>query len=354
MGTEMAATELTRSAILATLEEYDTRGAEAFLALYGYGKALSYFLLHEGKQYDSKAIFGVAHKHVSADGRPLSNTDFSGGEIQVARPLEALGFKVTRPDESQEFNSRNPPWTRDELILALDLYMSNPASPPGKTSPQVAELSSLLKYISERLSIAVNPDYRNANGVYMKMMNFRQFDPAFREEGKTGLTRGNKLDEVIWNEFAHRPDHLRVVAALIRSTVTGHENWLQAPEDGDSIEAQEGRIITRLHRSRERDRSIVDRKKKLVLKRLGKLQCEACSFDFHAKYGERGYGFIEVHHTKPLHTLGDGTPTRLEDLALLCANCHRMVHSRQPWLTTEQLQSIAADALATAACKTEA
>ena len=72
----------------------------------------------------------------------------------------------------------------------------------------------------------------------------------------------------------------------------------------------------------------------------GILACEACDFDYAKYYPLRGEGFIEAHHLKPLHTLVAGAKTRLEDLALLCANCHRMVHARQPWLTLEQLKGI--------------
>lgn len=43
--------------------------------------------------------------------------------------------------------ARNPAWSRDELILALDLYMTNPASPPGKGSKAVADLSKTLNDI---------------------------------------------------------------------------------------------------------------------------------------------------------------------------------------------------------------
>ena len=49
---------------------------------------------------------------------------------------------------------------------------------------------------------------------------------------------------------------------------------------------------------------------------------------------------IECHHIKPLHTLAEAQTTRLEDLALLCSNCHRMVHARRPWLTVDDLKSL--------------
>jgi 5-methylcytosine-specific restriction enzyme A len=69
------------------------------------------------------------------------------------------------------------------------------------------------------------------------------------------------------------------------------------------------------------------------------LICEACEFDFELTYGERGRGFIEVHHGIPLHQLLPGAKTKLDDLHLLCANCHRMIHSRRPWLTLDELRA---------------
>ncbi|WP_370157507.1 HNH endonuclease [Bradyrhizobium ottawaense] len=64
------------------------------------------------------------------------------------------------------------------------------------------------------------------------------------------------------------------------------------------------------------------------------------AFNFSAKYGERGHGFIECHHARPVSNLQPGEKTKLDDLILLCANCHRMVHSRRPWLSLEELRQI--------------
>ena len=59
---------------------------------------------------------------------------------------------------------------------------------------------------------------------------------------------------------------------------------------------------------------------------MGKLECEVCRFDFEVKYGERGVAFIECHHIVKLTKLRPHSKTRLEDLVLVCANCHRMLH----------------------------
>ena len=57
--------------------------------------------------------------------------------------------------------------------------------------------------------------FRNLNGVYMKLMNFRRLDPNYIKEGKKGLSRGAKADELVWNEFSQHPTRCREVAEAI-------------------------------------------------------------------------------------------------------------------------------------------
>ncbi len=86
-------------------------------------------------------------------------------------------------------------------------------------------------------------------------------------------------------------------------------------------------LAMRLHRSRE------ERLRKAKIREAmetgnGRLCCEVpgCAFDFLEVYGEVGHGFAHVHHLKGL---ADGTHpvrTKLSDLAVVCANCHAMIH----------------------------
>ncbi|AWO87710.1 MULTISPECIES: HNH endonuclease [Bradyrhizobium] len=232
---------------------------------------------------------------------------------------------------------RNPNWTPNELILALDLYRRYEGNPPGKGSKEVVELSKLLNKMGAQLSIG-REDFRNPNGVYMKVMNFRRFDPVYKAQGKKGLERGGKLEAVIWSSFADDERLLFDTASAIRANVDAGLPIGLSRELNETFEAEEGRILTRVHLSRERNRKLVEQKKLAAIKAAGKLACEVCSFDFEAAYSEHGTGFIEVHHLKPVHTLLPGQKTKLDDLALLCANCHRMIHARKPWLTLEQLR----------------
>lgn len=237
--------------------------------------------------------------------------------------------------------SRPPSWSRDELILALELYLRNPDSTLGKKSPEVLELSELLNRLGLALGIARSNAFRNANGVYMKMMNYRRLDPRYTNHGRIGLTRGNKDEDVVWSEFSGDPQKLKAVAGAIRAVLDkrAKNDGLGFVEDEEGItEAAEGRLLTRLHRIRERSHQLVKQRKKSALEAHGHLFCEACGFDFGRSYGDSAGSIIDCHHTKPVHTLAEGEKTRLKDLALLCANCHRVVHAFRPWLSIEELR----------------
>lgn len=109
-------------------------------------------------------------------------------------------------------------------------------------------------------------------------------------------------------------------------------------DDYESAKA-EGKALFRLHRQLERDSQIL---RKAKLKRLNdreELTCDACSFDFTATYGELGDGFIEGHHTTPISQLDGETKTKVSDIALLCANCHRMIH-RRPAMSVADLREL--------------
>ena len=238
-----------------------------------------------------------------------------------------------------EDQKRNPAWTRDELILALDFYLKYTPSIPDKNSKEIADLSDLLNQLASKISDQKSDTFRNKNGVYMKLMNFRRFDP--NSNGK-GLERGGKQEEVVWDLFAEKPKELSKIADVIRKHITTNSMALYADmfEENDFEEAEEGRILTRVHTSRERNKKLVEKKKSSFLSQHGKIFCEGCKFDFELRYGARGLGFIECHHTTPVSELLPDAKTNLSDLALLCSNCHRMVHRKKPWLSLDHLKSL--------------
>ena len=102
----------------------------------------------------------------------------------------------------------------------------------------------------------------------------------------------------------------------------------------------EGRTLLKLHKRKERKPQIVHRKKRAVFAATDRLVCEVCDFDFAMVYGKLGEGFAECHHRIPLSHLDGESPTRLADLAIICANCHRILHRSRPMMTVEELRSL--------------
>jgi len=99
----------------------------------------------------------------------------------------------------------------------------------------------------------------------------------------------------------------------------------------------EGRIVTRTVKQRQRSRSLVKDAKERFLEKHGRLFCEVCGFDYGDFYG---IDYIEAHHKRAIADYDEDDETMIEDLAMLCANCHRIIHSQTPPLTIEELKNL--------------
>lgn len=111
-------------------------------------------------------------------------------------------------------------------------------------------------------------------------------------------------------------------------------------DEEEELTFPEGKEKFRLHRSKERNITLIKIAKARYLALNKKLCCQVCSFSFEENYGELGKGFIEAHHIFPISDLKEETPTKVEDIALVCSNCHRMLHRRRPWLDLNELKNI--------------
>ena len=85
-----------------------------------------------------------------------------------------------------------------------------------------------------------------------------------------------------------------------------------------------------------------DPKNRIEAIRIHGLKCSACGFDFARAYGERGQGYIEIHHIKLVSEAKEAEKVNpLTDLVPVCSNCHRMIHRRKgSLLTVDQLKEI--------------
>lgn len=200
----MALGDVTAEGVVHAMIEFDRLGREAFLDHHGFGKSRGYYLIRDGSRYDSKAIVGVAHGYDRPDLGPLQPQDFSGGDATVAHRLESLGFDIERP-------ARNPPWTEEELILALDLYVRSGLL--HSADPAVMDLSQVLNDLRIHPDLPDASRFRNPNGVALKLANFAALDP--NSDGR-GMTHGGKPDTEVWNRYASDEDALAATAAAVR------------------------------------------------------------------------------------------------------------------------------------------
>lgn len=234
--------------------------------------------------------------------------------------------------------ARNEDWTVEELALALELYFRHRKRIPSKTSVELKEFSDLLKNLNQHNGIVGDYRFRNVNGVYLKLMNFRSQDPEYTAPGRKGMPNSNSLEKILWERYVANQPALSNYCDNIRAAI-GELIKLPHVDEDEDYESEEGRLFIRLHRARERNPLLAKKKKLAAQKKHNALKCEVCGFDFLKAYGKRGDGFIECHHTRPLHVMQDGERTKLQDLALLCANCHRMIH-RSPWVSVSDLRKM--------------
>ncbi|CAM3726327.1 HNH domain-containing protein [Tsukamurella ocularis] len=316
--------KLTRDAVLTAIAECDAQGRDQFLADNGFKAAREYFLVHGGQAYDSKAVAGVAHRLVT--GRRVSSSDFQGGAA-VADELRSLGFTVTGDAD----------WTWDELLLACDLLASSDWVSPRAHTDEVQALSAFLR--KQQPDLALSPEFRSPSSVHRKLEDLRSAHPDYH----ASATKGGRATRAMAAAFAADYETMHRLANEVLGLGTESDEDASVPDAASAAEivtAAEGRVLRRLTTVRERDRGL--RNTKLTQFRAahqGRVFCEVCSFDFGKVYGEHGEGYAEVHHRVPLHVT-DEVVNDLDDLIVLCANCHRMIHRRAPWLTPEQLAAM--------------
>jgi 5-methylcytosine-specific restriction enzyme A len=222
----------------------------------------------------------------------------------------------------------NPNWTRDETILALDLYFECDGNVPSRKDPRVQRLSRLLQLLPYHDTPKRKGSFRNPAGVAFKLQNLRQV-----ATGK-GLGNVSEMDRGVWSELGANPDEVKRLASLIRAGIVVAESAGESSDGDNEEEFFEGRVITQLHKRRERDRKLRDRLL-AARRKIGKLTCDMCRAHSKADDPILEDATFEAHHVLPIAMAMERT-TRLADLALLCANCHRLLHRaisiRKSWL----------------------
>lgn len=211
----------------------------------------------------------------------------------------------------------NPNWNREETLLALDLFFRLDGI-GRKSDERISELSQFLKSLPYHQSSKKNPTFRNTDGVYFKLQNLRS---ALTGEG---LDHTSGMDRLIVTEFGSNPNEVARLANLIRTSVEHlSEEDYQVSDDFEE-EFYEGKTVFALHRRVEREKRL----RKHFLSRLSgeELQCAICGLTRPDLEREIHESLFEIHHVLPFFEVAGTRKTKLSDVVLLCASCHRAIH----------------------------
>jgi putative restriction endonuclease len=126
-------------------------------------------------------------------------------------------------------------WTRDELILAINIYCKLPFGRLHAKNPEVVKLASLIG--------------RTPGSVAYKLVNFASLDPSLQARGIKGASNASKLDRKIWNEFYQNWDQLPFESEKLRASFE-HSSVEKLNQIDEDELPKEGRTRERMVKTR--------------------------------------------------------------------------------------------------------
>ncbi len=160
--------------------------------------------------------------------------------------------------------------------------------------------------------------------------------PAGYEAGHAFGKTYNRLSIPDIDELA--ADLGKMVGLYLTLLFRGGTSPIDIDGNGQKSQTLEERRRYVLHRTIERNGKASQAAKKA----LGYV-CQACNFDFEKWYGAHGEHYIEAHHIVPLSDLPIDEVVTIDpskDMAVLCANCHRMIHRQSTPNSIEEFSAI--------------
>ena len=220
-------------------------------------------------------------------------------------------------------------------------------APDGRlaTTTLIRELRALLKPTGRDIETIAN---RSDDYFSQKVRNLKSHD-ALQRHGYAeyeAAIRGWRITDKGRAEARRQADSINALAAFPLD-MTGDR--LADMEAGAEFVVIDESVITegQLNRRTVNYRKRSNRLRDAAVEHYtvgGRIPCASCSFDFDRAYVGIGAGYIQIHHLEPIAFGGARElpmSEAIDKVRPLCANCHVMVHRRDPWLTMERL----ADAL---------
>lgn len=162
----------------------------------------------------------------------------------------------------------------------------------------------------------------------IKEIHLKVWNKFFRKNPKLNISQKFDFEQVDWN-WLTQDFHFFIFRNILKfykpKNETGTE--IKKPKIQDEFEPVSivGQSKLAVHMRYERNSNLIKKIKEKAFQSNPMLNCEVCGFSFFEKYGNLGKGFIEAHHLKPLNETKETKTTR-NDIALVCSNCHKMIH----------------------------
>lgn len=229
--------------------------------------------------------------------------------------------------------------TEGQLVVPSLVLLNQAADGTMTTTDLSKRLRSLLNPSGDDLAILSG---RNDDRFSQKVRNLKSHDTLKRKGFAEHVDRGFRITNEGRSEARRQAASIEALAGF---TLDLSSPSLEAMESGAEIVVLDENIITEGQLS---TRSVAYRKRSRQLReaavdhytRNGRIPCDACSFDFELAYVDIGVGYIQIHHLEPI-SFGGQRELPLDEavhkVRPLCANCHVMVHYRDPWITVENL-----------------
>ncbi|MCD7847860.1 MAG: hypothetical protein LUG49_07560 [Oscillospiraceae bacterium] len=214
-------------------------------------------------------------------------------------------------------------FTRDEVILALDVLFSSGNKRVNADSPEMIELSRLLNRLPIHLKQQYGDSFRTNCGIAQQLNSFMRS----KEKGCKVQNVGAMFYEVA-SEFDGRESELHQIAEAIRRNEEAYSSLFGSTPEGGRF--PEEVLLEHLHRLIEtRDGG------KLPVKE----RCDVCGINLIQYY--RPCGQILVNHLIVSPTEMDFEKKyRADDFITVCPTCHDVLHRFRPWVDKHNCEDI--------------
>lgn len=296
--------------------------------------SVKWSLKHDGRLYPPKYVISVANKFESDE--EWEPEHFSGGQ-ETNQYLEHLGFTIVPTGtRSLEYPIESHSWRAISDTVAIKVldksaFLHHGSGVPrnfkvffglDKLAPdQKVDITLIHKgkrfdahfqmdKLLERMRLFWRTDFSE-----LLQSSLPEWYDAFSQEIYIESDRPEMRLQRL-SDYEYQVDFIRPVEI---------ELDIESEAAEETLTKSEG--ATKYSYSKRYERDPENRRKAIEIHGC---RCCICGFDFEMVYGERGKGFIEVHHTKPLSEVEDEVVIDpATDLVPVCSNCHRMIHRRK-------------------------